>query len=282
MSGIFRLVGGSPYQPFITDANQYGGVLFNRVVRPNIIPGVPLKNPLWSASCRVGNGCEPYLNPAAFERPVKGQLGNAPRTLSIRSPSKQYFDLSVQKDFPLRFLGGEGRRKLNFRVDALNVLNHPVFNWANLGNTPFGMGSLPTEITGESVGGVPQPITLAEYNAWAVFNGQPTATAGGTGPGNVIYDQVRANVNAVRLPPRAGQVSGALPDNFFSFPLTQGFATANPLSFDIRTLSGFKLYRLRQGYDANFGTLTTGSLTPGVPSPSTNSRYIQFGIRVIF
>ena len=281
ITGIFRVVGGNPYQPFLTDPNQLGGVLFNRVVRPDIVSGVSLKNPLWNPKCRTGSsgnatggGCEPYLNPAAFMRPVKGQLGNAPRSLSVRAPFKQYLDISVQKDFPMPFIGGEGKRKINFRVDGLNVLNHPNFAWNNLGNTPFGMGGFPTEITAESVGGVAQPITLAEYNTWATFNGQPTATSGGVGPGNIIYDQIRANVNAVRLPPRPGSTSGALPDNFFHVQLPQGFATANANSYDIRTLDGFKLYRVRGSYDGNFGTLTTVS--------GNNSRYLQFGIRLIF
>ena len=135
ITGIFRVIGGNPYQPFITDPNQLGGVLSNRTVRPDIVAGVPLKNPLWDPGCRTGSagganggGCEPYLNPAAFERPVKGQLGNAPRTLSIRAPFKQYFDVSVQKDFPMPFIGSEGKRKINFRVDLLNAFNHPAFD----------------------------------------------------------------------------------------------------------------------------------------------------------
>jgi hypothetical protein len=44
-----------------------------------------------------GGGCEPYVNPAAFMRPPKGHLGNAPRTLSITEPMRHYFDLSIQK-----------------------------------------------------------------------------------------------------------------------------------------------------------------------------------------
>jgi outer membrane receptor protein involved in Fe transport len=133
LSGVGRLVGGNPYQPFLTDPNLLGGSNFNRVVRPNLVDGVPLKNPLWDPSCRVGPGvatasfavCEPYLNPAAFMRPPKGQLGNAPRTLSIREPFRKYFDLSIQKDFPMPWIGKDGKRRINFRVDALNVFNHP-------------------------------------------------------------------------------------------------------------------------------------------------------------
>jgi hypothetical protein len=276
ISGISRIQSGNPYQPFITDPNKLGGANLNRIVRPDIVSGVPLKNPLWDPKCRVGNACEPYLNPAAFMRPVKGQLGNAPRTLNILAPTREFFDFSFQKDFPLTFLGGEGKRKLQFRVDLLNAFNHPIFQWNNLGNTPFGLGTFPTEITTEPINGgtVLQPITIAEYNAWAAFNGQPSATSGGTGAGNVIYDQIRANVNAIRLPPRAGVTTGgALPNDFFHVQLPQGFATTNPLSFDIRTLSGFKLYRIRQNYDTNFGTLF---------SPVSNPRYVQFGIKLFF
>ena len=50
----FGIVGGNPYQPFLTDPNQLGGMLFNRTVRPDIVSGVPLKNPLWDPKCRVG------------------------------------------------------------------------------------------------------------------------------------------------------------------------------------------------------------------------------------
>jgi hypothetical protein len=209
-------------------------------------------------------------------RPVKGQLGNAPRTINLRAPTREFFDFSIQKDFSLdRLIGGEGKRKLQFRVDLLNAFNHPVFQINNTGNTPFGLGTFPTEITTENVGGTLQPITLAEYNTWATFNGQPTATAGGTGPGNVIYNQVLAQVNAARLPPRSGVTTGgALPNDFFHVQLPEGFATSNALSYDIRNLNGFKLYRIRQTYDTNFGTLVV---------PNSNSpRFIQFGIKLFF
>ncbi len=54
LSGVARIVSGNPYQPFLTDPNLLGGAGFNRVVRPDIVPGVPLKNPLWDPGCRVG------------------------------------------------------------------------------------------------------------------------------------------------------------------------------------------------------------------------------------
>lgn len=313
VSGVVRLVNGNPYQPFLTDPNLLGGAGFNRVVRPDIVPGVSLKNPRWDPACRVGPGvatasfnvCEPYLNPAAFKRPAKGQLGNAPRTLSIREPSRQYFDLSISKDFPMPWIGGEGKRRINFRVDALNLFNHPVFYWNSRGNTPFGFGTFPTEFNGNecasnlalvTVNATTCPATSSnsnpirtsaisptEYDSWATFNNQPLSN---TPAGAAIMAQIRSTIDATRVAARPGQPvgGGALPDNFFSVQVPEGFATINPLTYDIRTLTGFQLWRLRNSYEANFGSLTSGSVgnSFGSPNPGTSPRYIQFGIRLIF
>ena len=305
VSGVVRVVSGNPFQPFITDPNLLGGALFNRVVRPDLVPGVPLKNPLWDPGCRVGSsgaatgpaGCEPYVNPAAFMRPAKGKLGNAPRTLSITEPMRHYFDLSIQKDFPMPWISDEGRRRINFRVDAINVFNHPNFYFNSRGNTPFGFGTFPVEFNGTECSANPSipipdamncpggtrssPISVAEYNTWAAFNGRPQTS---TPEGAALLGQIRLMVDAVRLPPRPGQPmgGGALPDNFFSIQVQQGFATKNSLSYDITTLEGFRLWRLRNNYDGNFGSLTSGAVAFGSPNPGTSQRYIQFGIRLIF
>jgi len=204
-------------------------------------------------------------------------------------------DLSIQKDIKLGFLGGEGKRRLNLRVDALNVLNHPIFFWNNLGNTPFGMGTFPTEFSGnECISDPSLPLTscptaatqqrssvisTSDYDTWAAFNGKPLST---TSAGATLLGQIRANADATRLTPRPGQTSGALPDAFFHVQLPQGFATSNALSYDITSLNGFKLYRLRQTYDGNFGTLTNPQLQIGNPAPANSQRYLQFGIRLFF
>lgn len=258
-SGVFRLQGGQPFLPFITDTNRLGGV--NRTVRLDLAPDAPLKNPLWSRDCPIGATCEPYLNPAAFMRPAKGSLGSAPRTLDIRAPLQEFFDLAIFKSFPFPF-SKDGKRRIDFRVDLINAFNHPNFRYVNTGNTPPGFGGLPVELTAENetVGGITRPavITTNEYNAWATANGRTPSTA--------ELSAIRGMVNANRLP------SNALPLNFFNVRLPQGFAGRIPNSFDITTLEGFKLYRLRQAYDPNFGTLFA------VPNP----RYIQFGIRIFF
>ena len=85
---------------------------------------------------------------------------------------------------------------------------------------------------------------------------------------NATLAQVNALITNARL------ASGAIPLDFFRVPIPQGFATSNANAFDITTLNGIKLYRLRQAYDANFGTLVAS--TPYQP------RYIQFGLKLYF
>jgi len=209
--------------------------------------------------------------------------------------------MSIQKDFPMPWISHEGKRRINFRVDALNIFNHPVFYWNSRGNTPFGFGTFPTEFNGNECIPVGATITTgsplsacsgaanqrtsaiseAENTAWATFNGRPLLT---TQAGRDLLRDIRNTVDSLRLTPRPGQTSGALPDNFFSVQVPQGFATTNPLTYDITTAQGLALFRLRQVYEANFGTLTSGQVgnSFGSPNPGTSPRYLQFGIRLIF
>jgi hypothetical protein len=84
---------------------------------------------------------------------------------------------------------------------------------------------------------------------------------------NANLTQVNNLIVGARLP------SGALPLDYFRVPIPEGFATTNPNAFDITTLQGLKLYRLRQAYDTNFGALNAAFSQP---------RYIQFGLRIFF
>jgi hypothetical protein len=72
-----------------------------------------------------------------------------------------------------------------------------------------------------------------------------------------------------------GGISGAagvLPVNFFRVPLPQNFWSMQPQSFDITTVQGYKLFRLRQTYNTAFGDLYQNG----------SSRYIQFGVKFYF
>src|SRR3712207_5706948 len=157
---------------------------------------------------------------------------------------QRYFDLSFQKNFDWPFLDNE-KRRINFRVDLINALNSPNFRLNTAGFT-----NLPSEVN----------LTQTEFNNWLAAN--PTRTT-------ATLAQVNALLQNNRL------TSGALPLNFFSVPLPQGFATRTPDSFDITTLEGLKLYRLRQQFFTaadQFGTLRE----LGQP------RYVQFGVRIFF
>jgi len=179
-----------------------------------------------------------------------GVIGNAPRTLDgVRGPWAQNLDLSVQKSWRL----GEKGRRLQFRADGLNVLNHPVFRVFpnNAGGTDF-MGAPSTAA-----------LSAADYNTWATANNQPLAA---TTAGTAQLNAINAMVNSFK------NTAGVLPTNFFSVPLAQNFYGSQPASFDIRTIDGFRQFRLRQAYSTSFGDLYQRG----------GSRYIQFGLKLFF
>ena len=94
------------------------------------MPGQPLVLSNWKKDPFNLTGAGGYLNPAAFAvpglpatatSPATPAFGNEPRTLgNARSPHTIYFDMSGNKDIPLK---GE-KVLLNIRADAINVFNH--------------------------------------------------------------------------------------------------------------------------------------------------------------
>ncbi len=170
VSSVVRYSSGFPYLVYLSDTNQLGD--YTHAARPDVNPAEPLLNPLWTRSCPTGTGCQPYLNPGAFERPALGALGTAPRTLDgVRGPWQQFIDGSIQKSFRL---GSDGKRRLQFRMDALNALNHPTFAvYPNNGGGADFMGA-PSTAT----------LTTAAYNTWATANNQPQYNATAGTPGN--------------------------------------------------------------------------------------------------
>jgi hypothetical protein len=98
------------------------------VLRPNIVPGVPLIKPNWHHDPFGTTAAGGYLNPAAFAVPGSPDhpaFGNASRTLgAARNPVTTYYDMSVRKTFPV---APRGRVDFTLKIDAINVLNHPNF-----------------------------------------------------------------------------------------------------------------------------------------------------------
>jgi hypothetical protein len=82
-----------------------------------------------SGNCDVtpGSGGS-YFNVAAFTRPARGEIGNAPATF-FRMPKIVLSNMSIFKNFQL----GGGRR-IQFRWEAYNVFNQ--VNWSEINRTP--------------------------------------------------------------------------------------------------------------------------------------------------
>jgi outer membrane receptor protein involved in Fe transport len=259
-SGILRVTSGYPAWATLVDSNQLGDPANTHQIRPNIVPGVPLTNPLWSSSCPTGPRCQPFLNPEAFERPPLGQFGNAPRTFdSVRGPVEKYFDASIQKNFSF---GGDGKRRFQLRVDLLNAFNIPVFR--------VGPNQTFTDFMSAPNAGT---IIGAEFNTWARANSQPTLNLDANGRITDTAGQALAIYNGiVNMVNQNRNASGVLPNDFFTMPLPASFHDTPPNTFDIRTLTGYKLWRLRNAYNTGFGTL----FQSGLP------RYIQFGLKIYF
>jgi outer membrane receptor protein involved in Fe transport len=267
LTGSARIQQGTPLVIVIRDGNQLASGNL-RAIRPNLVPGVPLKNPLWSEYCPIGTSCEPWFNPAAFTRPVKGEFGNAPRTIdAARWPTQHTFDLSLQKNWKL---GGEGRRKLQLRADAINAFNHKIFS--------FGRDSDNGEIFAAPSEAL---LSNADYDNWAKYS-PTTRPARSTAEGKALLAQINAMIASYNTNTLPGSTAIVLPRDFFAVPVPQGFATVNLNSFDITTVEGLKLFRLKQAYAPDrWGFLGVTRGAGALIAPYT-PRYFQFALKLFF
>jgi hypothetical protein len=132
-NGIWRIADGRPLAFTLADGTAlptYG------TQRPNIV-GTPKRNggsdQVWVYQYFAGNTPDVHPN---FERTPDFTLGNAPRTMgSIRSPWAFSSDLSLAKQFPVR-----EAMNLEFRIEAHNAFNHPVFGtpYTSVDDSSFG------------------------------------------------------------------------------------------------------------------------------------------------
>ncbi len=74
-----------------------------------------------------------YINPAAFSTAARGTFGNLARTITMRGPGQVNFDASLFKNFSIT-----ERIKAQFRAEALNATNTPLFYGPNVA---YGSGS---------------------------------------------------------------------------------------------------------------------------------------------
>lgn len=133
MSGLSRIRSGFPISTALGGTNSLDLGTPGGGFRPDLIPGVPLRNPDWTNENALFT---PYINPRAFAWPEPGQFGNAARYFSVNLPWVRTFDASLIKRIrPWK----ESRRQLELRVEAFNVLN--VRNYEGAGQTLFAGGA---------------------------------------------------------------------------------------------------------------------------------------------
>lgn len=190
LNGLGRLRSGFPMTVPLGIGNSFDIGTPGGSLRPDIIPGVPLRNPDWTYE-NAWRGV-PYINPRAFAMPEPGRYGNAPRNLNESFPWVRSFDLSVFK----RISPFEDRRRyFEIRAEFFNVLNMKNYTPNPNVTALLGGGNQHPLLTGTSpnftpVRGVENRFAaLRAAGVWdaiiAKFNGTPVdqAIAALPGPG---------------------------------------------------------------------------------------------------
>jgi len=124
ITGVYQYQSGSPFS--VRSNDDFAGVgpgsgsqFWNLIGDPTITRGAFESTAAW-------------FNSAAFARPAAGTFGVQPRNL-LRNPPTWNLDFGLRKSVPIK-----NAQRIEFRVEAFNVLNHP--NWDNAGSNPT-MGS---------------------------------------------------------------------------------------------------------------------------------------------
>ena len=113
LDGMLRVRTGFPIN--VLNTEQYTGVSFENIFRPDLLPG----QPVWINDPSIPGGRR--INASAFQvapNPVQGNLGRN----ALAGFGMTQLDLSLRREF----LRAE-RRALELRLEAFNALNHPNF-----------------------------------------------------------------------------------------------------------------------------------------------------------
>jgi hypothetical protein len=125
ISGASFFRTGTPFSVLVTsDRAGVGDAGFGQPV--NLV-GDPKSGANGQFSAGAGNDSNFYFNPLAFALQPAGTFGDAPRNL-LYNPGQQQWDIALFKNFRLG-----GARRLQFRAEIFNFINHP-----NLGNAQTG------------------------------------------------------------------------------------------------------------------------------------------------
>lgn len=133
-NGVFRRNSGKPSTP-VLGYNLIQNGLPSSTTRPNLAPGAS-NNP-------VLGGPNQYFNPNAFQLQPPGFIGNTGANTVI-GPGYVGLDFSLVRAFPV----GEGRR-LNFRMEFFNLLNHPNYVHPNMTIQTSATAPFPNPLAGQ-------------------------------------------------------------------------------------------------------------------------------------
>lgn len=177
LSSIINVSSGTPYTAVVNSFSAAGsGVsdlsgigLGDGAYRPNIVAGQPCRNSSFAGF--------QWVNPKRYTLNgfQLGTVGTAP-VGGCLGPGVARVDLSISKTVPIT-----ERIKMQFRIDAFNLFNHPQFNNPNNGNTNgyvnigFSAANTPASPAFLDATGTP---TTSLANAVSIANSTPNSVAG--------------------------------------------------------------------------------------------------------
>jgi hypothetical protein len=112
-------------------SNPNSAIVGNAAQRPNLVSGTSL-----GTKGSLYNRLNGFINPAAFTTSTALTFGNAPRTLSLRGPGYENWDIALFKSVLVR-----ERVNVQLRAESFNAFNTPQFSGPN---TSFGSSSFGT------------------------------------------------------------------------------------------------------------------------------------------
>ena len=133
VNGVSIFQSGFPLQ--VIDSTNFNSGYGYAVQRPNATGISPVVS--GSIESRIND----YLNPAAFSTAPQYTFGNTSRTLPIRGPGQVNWDASLFKTVTIR-----EKLKAQFRLEALNLTNTPLFAAPNLSFGSSSFGKITTQV----------------------------------------------------------------------------------------------------------------------------------------
>jgi hypothetical protein len=127
VNAVSAMQTGFPLQIFMN--NNTNAAFGNARQRPNATGVSP------AVEGSFGQRLDGWINPAAFSNATIATFGNVTRTIAMRGPGQVNWDISVFKTFDVY-----ENFKAQFRAEALNAMNTPLFRGPNtaFGNAQFG------------------------------------------------------------------------------------------------------------------------------------------------